>query len=109
MVSGPSRDNPDVILHDLYEPCAPRAPGAMEMNWTQVDGEKLKEPLVSLVSWHTLRVMTKSSQTYTFWVLCCFCARKMLKPQSCFPIYKIVCNKQGVFRSNLSSNSILSD
>ena len=55
MVSGPSRDNPDVILHDLYEPCAPRAPGAMEMNWTQVDGEKLKEPLVSLVSWNTLR------------------------------------------------------
>lgn len=50
VVSGPSRDNPDMIVHDLYEPCAPRAPGAQEMNWTQIEGEKLKEPLVSMVS-----------------------------------------------------------
>lgn len=49
-VSGPSRDNPDMIVHDLYEPCAPRAAGSIEMNWTQVEGEKLKEPLVSMVS-----------------------------------------------------------
>jgi len=47
-VSGPSRDNPDMIVHDLYEPCAPRAAGSIEMNWTQVEGEKLKEPLVSM-------------------------------------------------------------
>jgi len=38
-----------VMSHDLYEPCAPRAAGAMEMNWTQIDGEKLKEPYVSMV------------------------------------------------------------
>lgn len=49
-MSGPSRDNPDVIVHDLYEPCAPRKPGAMEMTWLDVEGEKLKEPLVSMVS-----------------------------------------------------------
>ena len=85
MVSGPSRDNPDVILHDLYEPCAPRAPGAMEMNWTQVDGEKLKEPLVSLVSWNTLQVMTKSSQT-DIWCFAVFVQKKILRPDSCFPL-----------------------
>lgn len=49
-VSGPCRDNPDVIVQDLYEPCAPRAPGAIEMTWLEIDGNKLKEPLVTMVS-----------------------------------------------------------
>ena len=48
-MSSPSRDDPSIMVHDLYEPCAPRAGGAIEMNWTQIDGEKLKEPLVSMV------------------------------------------------------------
>ena len=32
---------------DLLEPCSPGSPGAMEMTWMDVPGEKLKEPLVS--------------------------------------------------------------
>ena len=31
-----------------YEPCSPGAPGAKEMNWTEVPGEKLKEPQVCM-------------------------------------------------------------
>ncbi|CAH1779737.1 unnamed protein product [Owenia fusiformis] len=47
-VRGPSRDDPSVILDDLLEPCSPGAPGAIEMNWTQVPGDKLNEPLVTM-------------------------------------------------------------
>lgn len=46
-VSGPSRDDPNKIVHDLLEPCSPGERGAIEMTWVQVPGEKLKEPLVS--------------------------------------------------------------
>lgn len=46
-VSGPSRDDPNKIVHDLLEPCSPGDRGAVEMTWVQVPGEKLKEPLVS--------------------------------------------------------------
>jgi len=46
-VSGPSRDDPNKIVHDLLEPCSPGERGAVEMTWVQVPGEKLKEPLVS--------------------------------------------------------------
>lgn len=53
-VSGKSRDDPDLLVHDLFEPCAPRATGAIEMNWTEIDGEKLKEPLVSMVCYYII-------------------------------------------------------
>jgi len=46
-VSGPSREDPNKIVHDLLEPCSPGDRGAVEMTWVQVPGEKLKEPLVS--------------------------------------------------------------
>ena len=46
---GSSRSNPGVICDDLLTPCSPDAPGAIEMNWTQVDSEKLLEPVVSMV------------------------------------------------------------
>ncbi|XP_071487891.1 vacuolar protein sorting-associated protein 4B-like [Diadema antillarum] len=46
-VSGPSRDDPSVIMNDLLEPCSPGCPGAMEMSWMDVPGEKLKEPAVT--------------------------------------------------------------
>jgi vacuolar protein-sorting-associated protein 4 len=49
-VRGPSRDNPDEIVDDLLTPCSPNAPDAMEINWTQVDGQKLSEPVVNLVN-----------------------------------------------------------
>lgn len=47
-VRGPSRDDPNVIVDDLLTPCSPGAPGAIEMNWTLVDGNKLLEPIVSM-------------------------------------------------------------
>ena len=54
-VRGPSRDDPNVIVDDLLTPCSPGAPGAIEMNWTQVPGEKLLEPVVGMVrNYHTL-------------------------------------------------------
>merc|ERR1712183_179899 len=46
-VSGPTRDDPNTIVHDLLEPCSPGERGAVEMTWVNVPGEKLKEPLVS--------------------------------------------------------------
>lgn len=46
-VRGPCRNNPDLIVDDLLTPCSPGAPGAMEMNWMDVPGEKLLEPIVS--------------------------------------------------------------
>lgn len=49
-VRGPSRDDPDKIVDDLLTPCSPGAPGAIEMTWTEVDGNKLLEPVVTTVS-----------------------------------------------------------
>ncbi len=48
-VRGPCRNNPDVIVDDLLTPCSPGAPGAIEMSWTNVDGDKLLEPVVTMV------------------------------------------------------------
>jgi len=47
-VSGPSRSDPNVIVHDLLEPCSPGLQGAVEMTWVDVPGDKLKEPLVDM-------------------------------------------------------------
>eukprot|EP00128_Syssomonas_multiformis_P003013 Colp12_sorted_trinity150504_noHs@28866 len=47
-VSGRSPTNPDVIANDLLTPCSPGDPAAIEMNWAQVDGDKLLEPLLSM-------------------------------------------------------------
>ncbi|XP_013404812.1 vacuolar protein sorting-associated protein 4A isoform X1 [Lingula anatina] len=47
-VRGPSRDNPDMIVNDLLTPCSPGDPQAMEMNWVDVPGDKLFEPVVSM-------------------------------------------------------------
>jgi len=46
-ISGPDRNNPSVICHDYLTPCSPGDPDAIEMNWVQVDGSKLKEPEVT--------------------------------------------------------------
>ena len=48
-VSGPSRDDPNVIVHDLLTPCSPGDPGATAMTWTDVPGEKLAEPILNMV------------------------------------------------------------
>ncbi|XP_005099613.1 vacuolar protein sorting-associated protein 4B [Aplysia californica] len=47
-VRGPSRDDPNLIVNDLLTPCSPGAPGAVEMNWMDVDSDKLLEPIVSM-------------------------------------------------------------
>jgi vacuolar protein-sorting-associated protein 4 len=47
-VSGPSRSDPNVIVHDLLTPCSPGTPGAIEMSWMDVPGDKLLEPVVSM-------------------------------------------------------------
>ncbi|XP_060063793.1 vacuolar protein sorting-associated protein 4B-like [Ylistrum balloti] len=46
-VRGPSRNDPNVIVDDLLTPCSPGAPGAVEMSWMDIPGEKLLEPVVS--------------------------------------------------------------
>ena len=40
--------NPDAIVNDLYTPCSPGDPAAIEMTWEQVDGAKLLEPTVTM-------------------------------------------------------------
>ena len=51
---GPSPLDKTKICDDLLTPCSPGAPGAMEMNWTAVPGEKLLEPVVLMVSGFTI-------------------------------------------------------
>ena len=45
---GPSRDDPDKIVNDLLTPCSPGTPGAIEMSWMDVPGDKLFEPPVTM-------------------------------------------------------------
>jgi hypothetical protein len=48
-VRGPSRADPNCIVNDLLTPCSPGDPGAIEMTWMDVPGDKLLEPVVSMV------------------------------------------------------------
>ncbi|XP_003738029.1 vacuolar protein sorting-associated protein 4B [Galendromus occidentalis] len=48
IVSGPSRSNPDVIIHDLLTPCSPGDPDAIEKNWMDVPSDKLCEPVMTM-------------------------------------------------------------
>ncbi|XP_065064509.1 vacuolar protein sorting-associated protein 4B-like [Rhopilema esculentum] len=47
-VRGPSRSDPDVMVDDLLTPCSPGDPGAFEMSWVDVPGDKLFEPIVTM-------------------------------------------------------------
>jgi len=47
-VSAPSKDNPNMMMHDWLEPCSPGDKGAIEMDWTTVPADKLLEPKVSM-------------------------------------------------------------
>jgi len=40
-ISAPSHENPDVIVDDMLIPCSPGDPGAIEMDWMDVPGDKL--------------------------------------------------------------------
>ncbi|RWS29952.1 vacuolar protein sorting-associated protein 4B-like protein [Leptotrombidium deliense] len=46
-VRGPSRSDSSVIVDDLLTPCSPGEPGAVEMSWMDVPGDKLLEPIVT--------------------------------------------------------------
>ena len=48
-VRGPSVKDKSVIVDDLLTPCSPGDPGAIEMNWMDVEGDKLYEPPVTMV------------------------------------------------------------
>lgn len=37
------------MVEDLLTPCSPRDPSALEMTWMDVPGDKLLEPVVSMV------------------------------------------------------------
>uniref|UniRef100_A0A915AED9 vesicle-fusing ATPase n=1 Tax=Parascaris univalens TaxID=6257 RepID=A0A915AED9_PARUN len=47
-ISGPSRSNPSVIVHDLLTPCSPGDRGAMPMSFMDVPSDKLAEPVLSM-------------------------------------------------------------
>ncbi|CAK9829467.1 Vacuolar protein sorting-associated protein 4 [Anthophora retusa] len=56
-VRGPSPKDPSVIVDDLLTPCSPGDPAAIEMNWMEVEGDKLYEPPL------TMKDMLKSLAT----------------------------------------------
>ncbi|XP_011359361.1 vacuolar protein sorting-associated protein 4B isoform X1 [Pteropus vampyrus] len=47
-VQGPSRADPNNLVDDLLTPCSPGDPGAIEMTWMDVPGDKLLEPVVCM-------------------------------------------------------------
>lgn len=47
-VSGPSRTDPSVMVHDLLTPCSPGDRGAIAMSFMDVPGDKLAEPVLSM-------------------------------------------------------------
>lgn len=47
-LTGPSPVNPEITCNDLLTPCSPGDPGAIEMSWVEVPGDKLYEPRVGM-------------------------------------------------------------
>ncbi|XP_056133522.1 vacuolar protein sorting-associated protein 4B-like [Lampris incognitus] len=47
-VRGSLWNSPDVVVEDLLTPCSPGDPNAIEMNWMEVPGDKLLEPVVCM-------------------------------------------------------------
>ncbi|KAF6089762.1 vacuolar protein sorting 4-like protein B [Phyllostomus discolor] len=60
-VQGPSRADPDAVVDDLLTPCSPGDPGAIEMTWVDVPGDKLLEPIVSMTD--MLRSLSSTKPT----------------------------------------------
>ena len=46
-VLAPSRNDPSK-MHTYFTPCSPGDPQAIEMNWTQLEGDDLMEPMLGL-------------------------------------------------------------
>ena len=65
VVSGPSPNDPSVIRHDLLIPCSPGAPGAIEMSWMSVPGDRLLEPPVTVYDFLTAIDNTRATVTST--------------------------------------------
>jgi vacuolar protein-sorting-associated protein 4 len=61
VVSGPSPTDPSVIVNDLLTPCSPGDPGAIEMSWGDVPGDKLKEPPVCMAD--MLQALSRNKHT----------------------------------------------
>lgn len=55
-VRGPSPLDKTKIVDDLVTPCSPGDPGAFEMTWQDVPGDKLFEPPVTMVNFVFLRI-----------------------------------------------------
>lgn len=49
-VQGPSANYPEDLTDDLLTPCFPNSQGAIKMDWTSIPGDKLLEPVVTMVS-----------------------------------------------------------
>ncbi|KAK9885765.1 hypothetical protein WA026_013636 [Henosepilachna vigintioctopunctata] len=47
-VRGPSPKDPNLIVDDLMTPCSPGDPDAIEMSWSELEGDKLAEPPVTM-------------------------------------------------------------
>lgn len=57
--------NPNTMV-DLFTPCSPGDPGAIEMTWMEVPGDKLLEPQVSMVGillYHFLLALQNPEKT----------------------------------------------
>jgi len=48
-VRGPSPLDRSVIVDDMLTPCSPGDLGAIEMSWMDVPGDKLLEPVITMV------------------------------------------------------------
>jgi len=46
-IRAPSHENPDVMVDDMLVPCSPGDPGAIEMDWMDVPGDKLATMMVT--------------------------------------------------------------
>uniref|UniRef100_A0A8C6TR84 Vacuolar protein sorting 4 homolog B n=1 Tax=Neogobius melanostomus TaxID=47308 RepID=A0A8C6TR84_9GOBI len=58
-VRGNTFNNPDVMVEDLLTPCSPGDPNAIAMTWMDVPGDKLLEPVVSMVTFITLTIFSQ--------------------------------------------------
>jgi vacuolar protein-sorting-associated protein 4 len=60
-VRGPHPQDKSLIIDDLLTPCSPGDPGAIEMSWTDVPGDKLFEPHITMMD--MMRSIEKSKPT----------------------------------------------
>ena len=70
LARGPSPSNPENIVDDLLTPCSPRDPGARQMSWMEVPGDKLLAPKASLMDF--LRTLDNTRPTVKSGDLECF-------------------------------------